>query len=90
MADNKLQERLQSRSKIVISSKDDAETVVKALIEIIDRFSVVLLGDLYDLVGLPTVYVDHKWGWTNLSNVEIKQVDNGYLIDLPPLEAIDE
>jgi hypothetical protein len=73
---------------IVLTSKEDAELVVENLIDIIDKYEVVSLGDLYDLLGQPTSHVDQKWGWTFLNNVEIRQIRDGYLIDLPPLEAI--
>ena len=44
--------------------------------------------DLYDLTGLPSAHVDNKWGWTYLTNTEIRQIRDGYLLDLPPMEEI--
>ncbi|MET0785913.1 MAG: hypothetical protein ABWY25_04345 [Paenisporosarcina sp.] len=73
---------------IVLSSKDEADLVVERLIDIIDKYDVASLADLYDLVGLPSSHVDNKWGWSYLNNVEVRQVRDGYLIDLPTLEAI--
>jgi hypothetical protein len=73
---------------IILSSKIDAERVVESLIEIVDKYEVASLADLYDLLGWQSSHVDNKWGWTYLNNVEIRQVRDGYLIDLPPLESV--
>lgn len=73
---------------IVIPSREDAEQVVERLLDVLDKYDVVSLADLYDLLGLETSHVDQKWGWTYLNNVEIRQVREGYLIELPALEEI--
>jgi hypothetical protein len=73
---------------LVFASRPEAELVVERLIDIIDKYDVASLADLYDLVGLPTAHTDNKWGWTYLNNVEIRQIRDGYLVDLPALEAI--
>lgn len=73
---------------IIIADRGEAELVVERLIDIIDKYEVASLADLYDLLGLATSHVDNKWGWTHLNNVEIRQIRDGYLIDLPALEEI--
>jgi len=75
-------------NEIILAQREDAELVVERLIDIIDKYDVASLADLYDLLGWPTTPIDNKWGWTFLKNVEIRQVRDGYLIDLPPLEAV--
>lgn len=75
-------------NNIILSSRAEAELVVERLNDIIEQFDVTSVADLHDLVGLPTTYVDNKWGWTNLHYVDVRQVREGYLIDLPPVEAI--
>ena len=76
------------QNHLVIPNRQEAETVVERLIDIIDQYEVASIGDLNELVGLPTQHTDQKWGWTTLKNVEIRQVRDGYLIDLPPAEPI--
>lgn len=78
----------QEVSDIILVSRDEAELVVERMIDIIDKFDAASIGDLHDLVGLPTTYVDNKWGWTSLGNVNVRQIREGYLIDLPPVEPI--
>ena len=73
---------------IILGTREEAELVVERLIDIVDKYDVASLADLYDLLGLSSSHVDNKWGWSYLNNIEIRQVRNGYLIDLPPLEEI--
>lgn len=80
--------RRQDVSNIVLVSREEAELVVERLSDIIDRFDVVSVADLHQLVGLPSTYVDNKWGWSSLRYVDVRQVREGFLIDLPPVEPI--
>ena len=58
------------------------------LISIIEQYDVATLGDLKDLLGLSTEHTDNKFGWTSLGKVEIRQVREGYAIDLPRMKEI--
>ena len=73
---------------IILVSREEADAVVEKLYDCINQYDVVSLGDLNETLGLPTSPIDYKWGWTYLSNVQIRQVSNGFLIDLPSVEAI--
>lgn len=73
---------------IIVASKTDAENVVEQLTEIVDKYELVSVADLNELLGLPSSHVDNKWGWTNISSVEIRQVREGWKITFPPLEEI--
>lgn len=75
-------------SDIVIISREEAELVIERLNDIVDKYDVASVADLYDLVGLPSSYVDNKWGWTSLAYANIRQIREGFLIDLPPVEPI--
>lgn len=80
--------RGRDNNEIVLISREEAELVVERLSDIVDTYDVASVADLYDLVGLPTTHVDNKWGWQNLAGVSVRQVREGFLIDLPPAEAI--
>lgn len=73
---------------IVIGTKEEAELVVERLIDIVDQYEVASLADLYELLGLTSSHIDNKWGWTYLGSVQIRQIRQGYLLELPPLEEI--
>lgn len=75
-------------TQLVLADRREAELVVERLMDIIDKYDTASIGDLNDLVGLPTSHIDQKWGWRRLNQVEVRQVSNGYLIDLPAAEPI--
>lgn len=77
-----------ARDDFILSTREEAETVLERLNDIIDNYEVVSVGDLNELVGLPSSHVDNKWGWVFLGDVQIRQIREGYLIDLPPAEPI--
>lgn len=78
----------QTVGDIILSSRSEAELVIERLADIIDKFDVVSIADLYELVGLPSSYIDNTWGWTNLAYVNVRQTREGYVIDLPVAEAL--
>ena len=80
--------RRQDIGEIILVSRSEAEIVVERLTDIIDKYEVVSIADLHDLVGLPTTYVDNKWGWSSMKGVDIRQIREGYLLDLPPVEPL--
>ena len=73
---------------IVVSTREEAELVLERLNDILEKYDVASLADLYDLLGLQTSHIDNKWGWTFISNVPVRQIRQGYLLELPPLEEI--
>lgn len=74
--------------EIILITREEAELVLERLNDIIDKYDVASVADLHDLVGLPTVYTDNKWGWTSLTGSDVRQVREGYLLVLPIAEAI--
>jgi len=77
-----------SLNEFILTSREEADLVVERMNDIIDQFEVASVADLNDLVGFPTSYTDNKWGWIYLGDVQIRQVREGYLIDLPSPEPI--
>jgi hypothetical protein len=75
-------------NEIILVSRQEAELVLERLTDIIDMYEVASVADLHDLLGIQATHVDNKWGWTFLNNVEIRQIRDGYLLDLPYPEAI--
>jgi len=73
---------------MVLSSREDAEMVLEQLNNILDTYDFVAVADLYDLVGLSAAHTDHRRGWTALPNVVIRQIREGYLLELPPTQDL--
>lgn len=69
---------------IVFSNRGDAEAVLTAMDDIIDRYGVVSIGDLYELsdVAAPS-YTVNKYGWTNIRSAEVIRCRDGYLLKMP-------
>lgn len=77
-----------NREEFILSSREEAQLVLERMNDIIDTYEVVSVADLNDLVGFPTSHVDNKWGWLYLGDVQIRQIREGYLIDLPQAEPL--
>jgi hypothetical protein len=78
-----------SRDDIVLTTREEAEIVLERMNDIIDTYDVVSVADLNDLVGLTGSHVDNKWGWVYLGDVQIQQIREGYLLNLPAAEPIN-
>lgn len=75
-------------NEIILVSRQEAELVLSTMIDIIETYDFASIADLHELVGLPSTHVDNKWGWVSLNHVQIRQIRDGYLIDLPPAKAL--
>lgn len=73
---------------IILTSREEADLVLERLNDILENYQVVSLADLYVLLGLETSFIDNKWGWTYLNNATVRQIRQGYLLELPLLEEI--
>lgn len=75
--------------EIVIQSRQEAEEVLDRLYDLVSRYDSATLADLYELTGLESSHVDHKWGWSDLHGSAIGRVrGGGYLLDLPEPEPL--
>jgi hypothetical protein len=72
----------------VLASRAEADTVLERLVDIIDKYGVASIADLHQLMGLPVSPIENKWGWTYLNQAEVRQVRDGYLLDLPSTEEV--
>lgn len=75
---------------ITFANRADAEAVLMGLDEIIDRYGVARVGDLYDLANVSTNnYMINRYGWTSINNASVARVSDGYIIKLPRPLALD-
>lgn len=75
---------------IKFDNRGDAEMVLDAMDDILGRFGVVRLSDLYDLAQISTNnYMLEKYGWTDLRSARVVPVYGGYMIKLPRAYALD-
>lgn len=72
----------------ILSSREEADMVLERMNDILSQYEVASVADLKELVGFPSSHVDNKWGWVYLGDVQIRQVREGYLLDLPAAEPL--
>lgn len=78
--------------EIIVDNRDDANDIVSQLIDLVERFDVATVPDLYAMIGKSPNFTDEKYGWTDihdLRRVEIRRLRDGWLIDLPRPEFLD-
>ncbi len=74
--------------EVILSSRSEAASVLDALTERVAQYGVASVADLYALVDVTGSYADQNWGWTDLRFADLRQVREGYLLDLPRPESI--
>lgn len=75
---------------IILETRPEAEDVLGRMIDIIEQYGVVTVGELYQLVGITgTGFTDEKYGWDNLSSATVSRVRNGYLINFPKASPLE-
>lgn len=75
--------------EIILESRSEAEEVIDQLFEVISRYEMATVADLYELVGINSSHTDHKWGWTDLRGASVARVrSGGYLLNLPEPEPL--
>jgi hypothetical protein len=75
--------------EIVLDERSEAEEVIDRLFDLVSRYESASVADLYELVGLGSSHIDHKWGWSDLTGAGVSRVRGGYLLDLPEPEPLD-
>lgn len=74
---------------VILDTRGDAEEVLDRMNELIDRYGLVRVADMYDLVGLQCNYTDNKYGWNSLRTAEIIRDRDGYRLKLPRVVPFD-
>jgi hypothetical protein len=72
----------------VIVSRDEAERVLETLAMVIDRYEVVTVADLREMLGLEFTPIDNRWGWIDVRDAQITQRREGWLLQMPQPEEI--
>jgi hypothetical protein len=72
----------------IVSTREEGDLVLERMNDILEVYEIVSVADLNELVGYPTTHIDNKFGWTDLRGSAVRQVRDGFLIDLPQVEPI--
>lgn len=75
--------------EIILATRVEAEEVIDRLFDLVSRYEMATVSDLYDLCGISGNFTDEKYGWTDIRGSDIRRVRNGYLLDLPKPEILE-
>lgn len=68
---------------VTLETRSDAEEVLASLKDIIDRYGICSVADLYDITGMDSKPTDSNYGWSDLERATIVRTVDGYLLKLP-------
>jgi len=91
--DDTYDRRSRSRSRdteVVFKSRAEAEEVRDTLCETIERYGSASISDLNDLCGFDDEYTDRKWGWYDISSSRIRSTKDGYVLEMPRTESLED
>lgn len=88
--DNKRRDASVDYRNIVLSRREDAEEIVRQLRDYIEDYDSVSVARLLDLINEPGKYTDNNYGWTRPQDICVRQVRNGYLIDVTEAEYLGD
>ena len=74
---------------IIFESRGEAQAVREQMEDMIKRYGVVTVADMYDMAALDHPYTSNKYGWMNISNAYVDRCGGGYIIKLPKATPID-
>lgn len=74
--------------EIVIDTRLEAEEVIDRLFDLVSRYEIASVADLYELVGISGDFTDEKWGWSDLQGAGVSRVREGWLLNLPRPEPL--
>ena len=74
---------------VLVETRGEAEEILDILVDHIDQYYQVSVGDLIDAMDQTPKFTDYKYGWTNLKSAYVKRVRDGYLVVLPKPELLD-
>ena len=75
--------------QIVFNTRGEAEAAKQQMCDIIGRYGIVTVADLYEMAYLTAPYTAHKYGWMDASTVEVQRAYDGYVLKLPRAVPID-
>lgn len=68
---------------IAFPSQQQAEHLLANMYDLLNRYRVVSVGDLYEMAGIPTLTSHSNYGWSDLSGARISKTREGFLLELP-------
>lgn len=74
---------------IVFTTRGEAEAARQQMHDIVARYGIVTVNDLYEMTPLTAPFTAQKYGWMDVSSAEVVRVRDGYILKLPRAVPID-
>lgn len=74
--------------EIILDNRGEGLEIIERLRDIIDKYEVATVSDLYDLASISSNYTDNDWGWDNLAEANVQRVREGYALILPQPKSL--
>lgn len=74
---------------IVFETRGDAEFTKDQMNDILDKYGMVTVADMYEIARLTPPYTASNYGWFNIRTAEVIRSRNGYILKLPKAMPID-
>ena len=76
--------------QFVFATRGDAEEVLAQMDATVEKYGMVRVLDLFDMLGKTCDHTANKYGWTSTRNATIERVrDGGYVIKMPRALPLD-
>ena len=84
-------ERPPSWADLIVPSRQEAEDVLQALLDMAERYGSASVGDLFSLAGMSTTHTDESWTWNadqvNAGRVQMRRGGYGFSLPAPSFKS---
>lgn len=81
--------RIGTFESIIIASRVEAQIIMDQMHKAVEKYGMVSIRDLYEMVGEGFHTTDNDFGWTDLNTARIRQVRSGWMLVLPDPEPLE-
>lgn len=75
--------------EIILDTRVEADEVIDRLFDLISKYELATVADLYDLCGMSSTWADRNHGWTDIRGAGATRIRGGqYLLNLPRPEPL--
>jgi hypothetical protein len=73
----------------VFSDRGDIEAVLNLMTDIIEKYGIVSVNDLYDAVGKAAPYTAENYGWKTMNGCDVRICSGGFRLAMTRPSLID-
>lgn len=74
---------------IIFETKSEAEDVLSAMDDLVKDYGSVSIAELCEMTRLPSQFTDNNYGWTDMRQAKVIAARDGFMIELPKPEYLD-